>query len=168
MKNLMLALVCLLASCAPTVTHAPLLMVTAQGAAQHPRIAYQLVPAAALPAGVEGQARVLGSVCLVSIREDSVNAMTIAHEVGHCVDGGRSAGFGQAGCVLRPYACDPAEGFADTFALLYRLRYGNRLDVLGWPGTRPTTDPLPDPDEVTPALLPRLIDQLTDLFNQQR
>ena len=156
MTRLLLTLLALLTSCAPALP----VFLTARSASTSPRIVYAVVPHGTLPPGMTGSSRTLGGTCFVQVQAGSENALTIAHEVGHCLDGGRSRAFGEAGCVIRPYACDPAEGFADTYALLYLERYGQRLDVLGWPGAGDTTDPLPDPNEVTPERLTLLLARL--------
>lgn len=156
MTRLLLTLLALLISCAPALP----VFVTARSTSTSPRIVYAVVPQGTLPPGMTGASRTFGGVCFVQIQAGSENALTIAHEVGHCLDGGRSRAFGAAGCVIRPYACESAEGFADTYALLYLERYGQRLDVLGWPGAGETTDPLPHPDEVTPERLTTLLARL--------
>lgn len=156
MTRLLLTLLVLLTGCAPALP----VFLTARSAATSPKIVYAVVPLGTLPNGMTGSSRTLGGVCFVHIQAGSANAVTIAHEVGHCLDGGRSHAFGEAGCAIRAYACDSAEGFANTYALLYLERYGQRLDVLGWPGAGDTPDPLPDPNEVTPERLTTLLERL--------
>ena len=93
--------------------------------------------------------------CVVKISRDAQYATYVAHELAHCLDQGRSSGFGNAGCRLRRYACAPAEGYADTYALLYLERFGQDLAPLGWNGSVAASD-LPHPDEATPQALERL------------
>lgn len=114
-------------------------------------IMFEVVKAGSLK-GI-GRSIWMGTLCRVSIDETAVNAVNIAHEVAHCLDWGLqfSSRWGNAGCRIRQYACDPAEGFADAFALAYVMRHGNDLKPLGWYGD-PSKD-LPDPAEITPEWL---------------
>ncbi|AXH01002.1 hypothetical protein DVJ83_18055 (plasmid) [Deinococcus wulumuqiensis] len=145
-----LLLLALLPSCAPALLSPDPQARTIHGV----RVSYQL--AVDLPPGKVASAQRLGDRCLIRVHPEHANAFILAHELAHCLDQGRSKTFGNAGCVWRSYACDPAEGYADTYARLTYDRSGLRRDVLGWPGESPTTDLPPHPDEVTPEVIRQL------------
>lgn len=116
-------------------------------------VVYVVVEPAALN-GHLGAAQFFGGRCIVSISKAAIYAGNIAHELGHCLDAGRSNRFGNAGCRLREYACPSAEGYADTYALLYLEKFGSALAPLGWFGE---SGDLPHPNEATVDALMRFV-----------
>lgn len=114
------------------------------------RVIYAVAPAGKL--GRPGSSTNTPFGCLVLIDPNFVHAANVAHELGHCLDQGYSRSFGSAGCRIREYACDPAEGYADTFALAYIFTQGQDLAPLGWTGQADDTR-LPDPAQITPQFL---------------
>lgn len=149
MRILLPLLAFLLSACGPLVTR-DVTLLTLHGVT----VTYELDTR--FPPGKIGEARMLGDVCRIRIHPDWVSSLVIAHELGHCLDGGRSRTFGHAGCAWREYTCPPAEGYAETYARLYWERYGTRLGPLGWPGQAGTSELPPHPDEVTPELISTL------------
>ncbi|WP_339098217.1 hypothetical protein ACINK0_17715 (plasmid) [Deinococcus sp. VB343] len=150
MNKLLLAL-SLLCSCAPALQSPA---TTIHGVP----VRYQVTEA--LPGGTNASAQWLSGHCLIRVRPGAVTSLILAHELGHCLDAGHSRRFGQAGCVWREYACDPAEGYADTYARLYFERFGFRLDVLRWPGQPGASEQPPLPDEVFPEMVRELQSRL--------
>ncbi|GAA5533878.1 hypothetical protein [Deinococcus aluminii] len=134
-----------LTSCAPTLN--PTNRTVIHGVP----VTYEVVSPGTLPPGMIGEATPTPFGCRVRIDQAHVNMQNVAHELGHCLDGGRSRTFGRTGCVLRAYACDPREGYADTYALVAAFCLGQDLGVLGWPGGAPGRPPAPE--SVTPELL---------------
>lgn len=150
MNKLLLAL-SLLCSCAPALQ-------SPAGTIHGVSVRYSVTDQ--LPQGTNASAHWLGGHCLIRVRPGAVTSLILAHELGHCLDAGHSRRFGQAGCVWRDYACDPAEGYADTYARLYFERFGFRLDVLRWPGQGGTNEQPPLPDEVFPEMVRELQSRL--------
>lgn len=97
---------------------------------------------------VGGRAHLREHPCRVEIDVDATRgqwAQVAAHEAAHCFQVALRVP-GRARPDLGEYYADPAEGYAETYALAYVRACGESLRPLGWRDARvPTCDQPPDP-----------------------
>lgn len=83
--------------------------------------------------------------------------LTAAHQLAHCLDqqllGSSHNGFTTEGCAWGQQFCDPAEGFAQTYAIAYHFQCQDARAPLGLQPSDGVDCTPPDPRQIKPDMV---------------